>query len=110
MPNQIQPKLNKEYPSITTTKAILKTNPEISVDSVKGYDRRVRGSPFIMEHVKIIEKLTNENEKLKSELNEWKTEIQPTFTELRSPSEIGSMIDDMYENIKELREQLDACD
>ena len=62
-----QPKLNLTYPTITTTKAILKTNPEISADSVKGYDRRVRGSPFIMEHVKIIEKLTNENERLKAE-------------------------------------------
>ena len=107
-----QPKLNLTYPTITTTKAILKTNPEISADSVKGYDRRVRGSPFIMEHVKIIERLTNdlvekgmENYRLTEELDEWKTEIQPDFTELRSPSEISSMIDDMYENIKELTQE-----
>ena len=111
-----QPKLNLTYPTITTTKAILKTNPEISEDQVKGYDRRVRGSPFIMEHVKIIERLTNdlvekgmENYRLTEELDEWKTEIQPDFTELRSPSEISSMIDDMYENIKELKAELDIA-
>lgn len=110
MPNQ--PKLNLTYPSITATKEHLKINPEVSADQVKGYDRRVRGSPFIMEHVQIIEKLTNElvekgmeNYRLTEELNEWKTEIQPTFTDLRKPSEIGSMIDDMYENIKELKEE-----
>jgi len=110
MPNQ--PKLNLTYPSITATKEHLKINPDVSVDQVKGYDRKARGSPFIMEHVQIIEKLTNElvekgmeNYRLTEELNEWKTEIQPTFTELRKPSEIGSMIDDMYENIKELKEE-----
>ena len=91
-------KLNKEYPSITATKELLKLNPEISVDQVKGYDRRARAQPFMLEHVKIIQSLTNE-------LDEWRTEIQPDFTELRSPSEISSMIDDMYENIKELTQE-----
>lgn len=60
-------KLDKEYSSIKATKALLKLNPEISVDQVKGYDRRARTSPFIMEHVKIIQSLTDENEKLKAE-------------------------------------------
>ena len=60
-------KLDKEYSSIKATKARLKLNPEISVDQVKGYDRRARASPFIMEHVKIIQSLTDENEKLKAE-------------------------------------------
>ena len=60
-------KLDKEYSSIKATKALLKLNPEISVDQVKGYDRRARTSPFIMEHVKIIQSLTDENEELKAE-------------------------------------------
>ena len=51
-------KLDKEYCSIKATKELLKNNPEISVDQVKGYDRRARASPFIMEHVKIIQTLT----------------------------------------------------
>ena len=57
-------KLDKEYSSIKATKALLKLNPEISVDQVKGYDRRARNSPIIMEHVKIIQSLTDENESL----------------------------------------------
>ena len=61
-------KLDKEYYSIKATKARLKLNPEISVDQVKGYDRRARASPFIMEHVKIIQSLTDENEKLKEKV------------------------------------------
>ena len=65
-------KLDKEYSSVKATKALLKLNPEISVDQVKGYDRRARTSPFIMEHVKIIQTLTDENEKLK--------EANDTFT------------------------------
>ena len=74
--NPIQPektiamanKLNKEYPSITETKNILKMNPNVSVDQVKGYDRRARNNEFIMEHVKIIERLTNENQKLEKQM------------------------------------------
>ena len=64
-------KLNLTYPSITATKAILKMNPDISADQVKGYDRRARAQPFIMEHVKIIEGYTIQcclQEKLISEM------------------------------------------
>ena len=57
-------KLDKEYTSIKATKALLKLNPEIKVDQVKGYDRRARTSPFMMEHVKIIQSLTDDNESL----------------------------------------------
>ena len=60
-------KLDKEYCSIKATKELLKLNPEISVDQVKGYDRRARASPFIMEHVKIIQTLTDEIDDLQKE-------------------------------------------
>ena len=86
-------KLNKEYPSITATKAILKENDEISVNQIKDYDRKARRSPFIMEHVKIIERLTQENEELKDVKIYW------TFGD-------GAMIlDSSHQENRDLREE-----
>jgi cell division protein FtsB len=92
-------KLSAEYPSITATKTLLKENDEISVDQVKGYDRRVRGSPFIMEHVKIIENLTQENEKLKEELNDYENGLgKYDFDPLLSQATLCKIVEDYTDN------------
>ncbi len=46
MPNL--PKLELEYPCVKTIKNRMKKIDEISEDQVKGFDRRVRNSPFIL--------------------------------------------------------------
>ena len=43
---------------------------------------------------------------LTEELDLWKSEIQPEWTDLREPAEISQMLDDMYENIKELKAEV----
>ena len=46
MPNP--PKLELEYPCVKVIKERMKKNDDISVDQVKGFDRRVRNSPFLL--------------------------------------------------------------
>lgn len=46
MPNP--PKLETEYPCVKHIKNRMKKNDDISVDQVKGFDRRVRNSPFLL--------------------------------------------------------------
>ena len=110
--NPIQPektiamanKLNKEYPSITETKNILKMNPNVSVDQVKGYDRRARNNEFIMEHVKIIERLTNENKKLK-EANDDAVEKCCTDAVEEVVKGMKSVIEEVKEENQKLKEE-----
>ena len=104
-------KLDKEYSSIKATKALLKLNPEISVDQVKGYDRRARTSPFIMEHVKIIQSLTDENEeneKLKAQvvaLQASEAKLTQENEELQCQYELAIQIDN--KEIACLKEEID---
>lgn len=102
-------KLNKEYPSITETKNILKMNPNISVDAVKSYDRRARNSEFIMEHVKIIERLTNEITNLKEENKKQKVLIvNETIEKEKFKNENDTrkdIVDGMVKTIDELEEE-----
>lgn len=42
-----QPKLELQFPCIKKIKMRMKNNPDISIDQVKGFDRRVRNSPFL---------------------------------------------------------------
>ena len=54
----------KEYSSLKEIKKRLKDNDEISVDQVKGYNRRISNSPFIREHLDFIEELLHKIEDL----------------------------------------------
>lgn len=42
------PKLELEYPVVRNIKIRMKNNPDISVDQIKGFDRRVRNSPVLL--------------------------------------------------------------
>tara|TARA_R110000824_G_scaffold106737_2_gene252438 strand:- start:2092 stop:2646 length:555 start_codon:yes stop_codon:yes gene_type:complete len=102
-------KLHKEYASIKATKALLKLNPEISVDQVKGYDRRARTSPFIMEHVKIIQSLTDDNESLRAQvvaLQASEAKLMDEIDKLRDEASGEGGDDLVYENEK-LKEEID---
>jgi len=103
-------KLNKEYPSITETKNILKMNPNVSVDQVKGYDRRARNNEFIMEHVKIIERLTNENQKLKAEQDDVKEENEKLEKQMQGVQYSKGICDELSKQIKSLNKDLEAAE
>ena len=60
-------KLQDEYPSVKYIKNKMKQNPEIKIDQIYGFDRRARNSPFILELVKIIQQLHDENFHLRCE-------------------------------------------
>ena len=58
----------KEFESLKIIKNRLKDVDGISVDQVKGYNRRVAGSPLIHEHLVMIEQLYQSNKKLREAL------------------------------------------
>lgn len=50
------PKLELEYPVVRNIKIRMKNNPDISVDQIKGFDRRVRNSPVLLLIIEITDR------------------------------------------------------
>ncbi len=51
-------KLSTEYPVVDDFKrAFKRRNSDVKVDQIKGFDRRVRGSPLLMRMVEVAQKL-----------------------------------------------------
>ncbi len=64
--------LKAKFPVIETIKKVMKTNDEIKIDQIKGYNRRVQNSPILELHVEMIQSLTDENHQLLLQLEELK--------------------------------------
>ena len=64
--------LKAKFPVIETIKKVMKTNDEIKIDQIKGYNRRVQNSPILQLHVEMIQSLTDEKDQLLLQIEELK--------------------------------------
>jgi hypothetical protein len=97
--------LSADYPVIKAIKVKMKHNDEISVDQIKGYDRRVRGSTFLLLHVELLQSYQNKSERF------WKM----YQAEQKEKRRLESCLSGHYQNnvllkeeIKKLREEIIA--
>lgn len=74
MPRKNPEKLSEEYPIVKVIKMKLANEPDVKKPAIEGYDRRVRGSPFIMVHLQYIQQLHNKNIRFLKMANDEKQE------------------------------------
>lgn len=93
-------KLNENYKSVRIIKQKLKTRmndkDDIKLPQIQGYDRRVKGSPFLQVHIEYMEKLQNEKDKFK---DKWQKEQ-------RERKQIETMNAENYRLVKQLENQV----
>ena len=98
----------KEFESLKIIKNRLKDVDGISVDQVKGYNRRVAGSPLIHEHLVMIEQLYQSNKKLREALVTTTGGLETSVSENKSlKTQISTMRSLGIREIKKLKREIE---
>jgi len=104
-------KLNENYKTVRVIKQKLKTRmkdkDDIKLPQIQGYDRRVKGSPFLQVHIEYMEKLQNEKDKFK---DKWQKEQRERKQIETMNAENYRKVLELENQVRELQDKLKDCE
>jgi hypothetical protein len=104
-------KLNENYKSVRIIKQKLKTRmkdkDDIKLPQIQGYDRRVKGSPFLQVHIEFMENLQRDKDRFKEK---WKKEERERKQIETMNAENYRLVKQLENQVRELQDKLKECE